>query len=110
MNGKSTLGNDLVEARDWEGKFAKVFKTSNGVQSVDSGSKTVKVNPHFLPPNVTMEIQDGDGFGGVGKKVADVIEENLTELKNAPAVLLVVANAGRSPVTLINYLQLLKEL
>ncbi|KAI9159338.1 hypothetical protein H9P43_008678 [Blastocladiella emersonii ATCC 22665] len=54
-----------------------------------------------------MIVQDGDGFGGLGKKMEDVTEENLRDIKEAPVVLVLVADALRGPVTLINQLQLL---
>ncbi|KAI9155915.1 hypothetical protein H9P43_009025 [Blastocladiella emersonii ATCC 22665] len=107
-DGKSTFCNDFVEFYDKDGNFAEVFETSDGVESVVSGGKTSPVNPLVLPPNVTMYIQDGDGFGGLGKKIEDVTEENLRDIKATPAVLLVVASALRGPVALINQLQLLK--
>ncbi|KAI9184322.1 hypothetical protein H9P43_003375 [Blastocladiella emersonii ATCC 22665] len=89
-DGKSTLCNDLVEVFDKNGKFTEVFKTGDGVRSVNSGRK------------------DGDGFGGLGKKIEDVTEENLRDIKDKPSVLLIVSGALRAAVTLINQLQLLK--
>ncbi|KAI9159404.1 hypothetical protein H9P43_008744 [Blastocladiella emersonii ATCC 22665] len=107
-NGKSTFCNDFAEIYDKFGKLVEVFKTSGGVQSVNSGGKTAQVNPSVLPPNVTMYIQDGDGFGGLGKKVEDVTEENLRDIKQNPAVLVIVASATRCPTALISQLQILQ--
>ncbi|KAI9159403.1 hypothetical protein H9P43_008743 [Blastocladiella emersonii ATCC 22665] len=106
--GKSTFCTDFVERYSKKGRFIEIFKAGDGVQSVDSGGKTARVNPDLLPPNVTMYIQDGDGFGGLGKSIKDVTEQNLRDIKDKPAVLLVVASALRGPVALINQLQLLK--
>ncbi|KAJ3351540.1 hypothetical protein GGF32_004240 [Allomyces javanicus] len=59
-------------------------------------------------PGVGMSIQDGDGFGGIGADDITTTDANLQHLKDRPAVLLLVVQAGRTPAQLINRLKLLK--
>ncbi|KAJ3346710.1 hypothetical protein GGF32_007377, partial [Allomyces javanicus] len=74
-----------------------------------SRGKIANVNPKVIrAPGVTLSIQDGDGFGGLGESDIEITDMNLQQLKDRPAVLLLVAEAGRTPSLLINHLKLLK--
>ncbi|KAJ3349245.1 hypothetical protein GGF32_005741 [Allomyces javanicus] len=93
--GNSSLATDLVEIYDAKHGIVEVFPSGGQATGMPSGSKTATVNPNMLPPKVTMTIQDGDGVAGVGDSNIKNTEKNLQDMIDAPAVLLLVAKAGR---------------